>query len=340
MVTYERGLELATGERAPALRGAADMHVGMSELFIEWDDLALAEQHLVASQDLGEHAALAQNPYRWCAAMSHLRLIQGDVDGALALLDEAERRYVSEYYPDVRPIAALRARIWASHGRVADAFDWTRERGLSIEDDLSYLREFEHITLARILTARRLNADAGDSSGAAASLLQRLLAAAEEGGRTRSVIEILTLQALSLDGLGEVPAALAPLSRALALAQPEGYVRIFVDEGPPMAALLEAAAKDGVAVEYVHRLLAAQGRTRSTSAQQALAEPLSRRELDVLRLLATELDGPAIASQLFVGVSTIRSHTKSIYAKLGVNNRRAAVRRSEELGLLSRASSG
>jgi LuxR family maltose regulon positive regulatory protein len=129
------------------------------------------------------------------------------------------------------------------------------------------------------------------------------------------------------------------LARALALAQPEGYVRIFVDDGPPVAALLETAAKNGVAVDYVRRLLAAHGRTRSTSPQQALAEPLSKRELDVLRLLATDLDGPRIASELFVGVSTIRSHTKSIYAKLGVNNRRAAVRRGEELGLLSRASS-
>lgn len=338
MATYERGLELATDKRAPALRGAADMHVGMSELFIEWNDVDRAEQHLVASQDLGEHAALAQNPYRWCAAMSHLRLTQGDVDGALALLDEAERLYVSEYYPDIRAIAALRVRIWASHGRLADAFDWTRERGLSVEDDMSYLREFEHITLARILMARTLNGDTGDSFGAAAGLLQRLLTAAEAGGRTGSVIEILALRALSLHGLGDVPSALVPLARALALAEPEGYVRIFVDEGARMAALLDAAAKNGVAVEYVHRLLAAHRRASSTSVQAALAEPLSRRELDVLRLLATELDGPGIANELFVGVSTIRSHTKSIYAKLGVNNRRAAVRRGEELGLLSRAS--
>lgn len=339
METYARGLALATEERATPLRGAADMHVGMSELFIEWNDLDRAEQHLVESRSLGQHAALAQNPYRWCAAMSRVRLTHGDVDGALALLDEAERLYVSEYYPDVRPVPAVRARIWASHGRLADAIQWARERGLSLDDDVSYLREFEHITLVRILMAQQLKGGTRGSFGAAVGLLGRLLTAAEDAGRIASVIEILALQALSLQARGDVPGALVPLARALALAEPEGYVRIFVDEGDRMAALLDRAEAEGIAVEYVHRLLAAHRGLSSASAQQALAEPLSKRELDVLRLLATELDGPRIANELFVGVSTVRSHTKSIYAKLGVNNRRAAVRRGEALGLLSRASS-
>ena len=168
----------------------------------------------------------------------------------------------------------------------------------------------------------------------ATRLLERLLPAAEEGGRTGRVIEILVLQALAHQALGDIPAALACLERALTLAEPEGYVRVFVDEGPPMASLLRAAAKQGIARDYVRRLLAAVTATEDDSPiEQALIDPLSERELDVLRLLGTELDGPAIARELMVSLNTVRTHTKNIYAKLAVTNRRAAVRRAAELGL-------
>ena len=136
-----------------------------------------------------------------------------------------------------------------------------------------------------------------------------------------------------------MPAALASLERALALAEPEGYVRVFVDEGPPMAALLKLAAKQPRRAGYVRRLLARRRHGRSDSARddQPLIEPLSERELDVLRLLESDLDGPDIARELTVSLTTVRTHTRNIYAKLGVNSRRAAVRRAAELGLLSRA---
>jgi LuxR family transcriptional regulator, maltose regulon positive regulatory protein len=336
---YKRGLRLAT-ERGPSvLRGAADMHVGISGLFFEVGDLDASMQHLITSRELGDQAGLALNPSRWHAAMARIRAAEGDLQGALELLDEAERLYVGEFYPDVRPVAALRARIWLAQGRLAEAMAWASDRGLSVEDDLSYGREFEHITLARLLEAQAEQASAERPSDSAVELLHRLLAAAEQGQRLGSVIEILVLQALGRQRRGSMASALVPLERALALAEPEGYVRTFVDDGAPLAALLDAAAKNGIAVDYVRRLLAAHDRADSTSIKQALAEPLSKRELDVLRLLATELDGPGIAGELFVGVSTVRSHTKSIYAKLGVNSRRAAVRRGEELGLLRRGSS-
>jgi LuxR family maltose regulon positive regulatory protein len=164
--------------------------------------------------------------------------------------------------------------------------------------------------------------------------LERLLRAAEEGGRTGRVLEILVLQALAHQARGDIPVALAALQRALTLAEPEGYVRVFVDEGPPMASLLRAAAKHGIARDYVRRLLAAGTATEDTSPiKQALIDPLSERELDVLRLLGTELDGPAIARELMVSLNTMRTHTKNIYAKLAVTSRRAAVRRAAELGL-------
>jgi LuxR family maltose regulon positive regulatory protein len=282
-------------------------------------------QHLVTSQELGEHTGLPQNPYRWRVAMARITEDRGDLDGTLDLLNEAERLYVGDFFPNVRPVSALKARVWVAQGRLDEALEWTRELGLSVTDDLSYLREFEHITLARVLLARHAIPDA-------MRLLKSLLRAADDGVRTGSVIEILVLQAIGYQIQDNIAAALLPLERALTLAEPDGYLRIFVDEGPAMAALLQVAAKQKTAPEYARRLLAAfalpRNRTRVT---QALLEPLSERELDVLRLLGTDLDGPEIARQLVVSLSTLRTHTRSIYSKLGVNNRRAAVRRAEEL---------
>ena len=126
----------------------------------------------------------------------------GDLDGALDLLDEAERVYVRTPVPEVRPIAAMKARVWVKQGRLTEALDWARERGLSVDDDLSYLREFEHITLARVLIAQYKRDRIDDSIHEAMGLLERLLEAAEEGGRTGSVIEILVLQALAHEAQG------------------------------------------------------------------------------------------------------------------------------------------
>ena len=136
------------------LRGTADMYVGMSEIYRERDDLPAATQYLLRSQELGEHVGLPQNPYRWRVAMARVREAEGDLDGALDLLDEAERLYVSDFFPNVRPVPAMRARMWVAQGKLGEALGWVRERGLSVADDLSYLREFEHITLVRVLLAQ------------------------------------------------------------------------------------------------------------------------------------------------------------------------------------------
>jgi LuxR family maltose regulon positive regulatory protein len=340
MRTYEQALQSASEPGGPVLRGTADMHVGMSEVHRERDDLPGATQQLLRSQELGEHIGLPQNRHRWRVAMARIRQAEGDLGGAIDLLNEAERFYTSDFFPNVRPIPALRARVRVAQGELGEALGWARERGLSVDDDLSYLREFEHITLARVLLARHAAERAERPVHEATRLLERLLRAAEEGQRTGSVIEILVLQALARQARGDVPAALASLQRALTLAEPEGYVRIFVDEGPPMASLLNtfskqgAAAKQGIAPSYVRRLLAAANKTEdSTPASQGLIEPLSERELEVLRLLGTDLGGPEIARELVVSLNTVRTHTKNIYAKLGVNNRRAAVRRAQELDL-------
>ena len=333
MRTYEHALKQSIDDAGSVRRGTADMYVGMSEVHLERDDLPAATQALSRNHELGEHLGFPQNPYRWRVATALIRVVEADLGGALDLLDEAERRYTSDYFPNVRPIAALRARVLVTQGKVGEALGWARERGLTVDDELSYLREFEHITLARVLVARAATDRAEAGVDELASFLERLLRAAEDGGRTRSAIEIRVLQALAHQARGDVPAALASLQPALTLAEPEGYVRVFVDEGAPMTSLLKAAAKQGITPAYLRRLLGAGTAHESRPAQQGLVEPLSERELDVLRLLASDLDGPDIARQLFVSLNTVRSHTKNIYAKLGVNNRRAAVRRAEELGL-------
>ena len=337
MHTYEQALQGAPEQGGLVLRGTADMHVGMSEVYRERDDLPAATRHLLRSQELGEQAGLPQNRYRWRVAMARIRQAEGDPVGALDLLNEAERWYMGDFFPNVRPVPALKARVWIAQGSLGEALGWAREQGLSADDDLSYLREFEHITLARMLLARHQDERAEHSLHQATRLLERLLLAAEEGGRTGRVIEILVLQALTRQRRGDIPAALACLERALTLAEPEGYVRVFIDEGPPMASLLRAAAKQGTAWKYARRLLAAVTETEyNRPVKQALIEPLSERELDVLRLLGTELDGPAIARELMVSLNTMRTHTKNIYTKLAVTNRRAAVRRAQELDLVSR----
>jgi LuxR family maltose regulon positive regulatory protein len=344
MRAYQRGLQLGTEQGEPVVRGTADMHVGMSELERERDDLDAATQHLLRSKELGEHAGFAQNRYRWYVAMARIKEAEGDLSGAANLLDEAQRLSIRDFSPNVRPIGALKARVWLAQGRLAEARDWAREQGLSAQDELSYGREFEHITLARILLARGQRDPAGPSAGEALGLLQRLLEAAEAGERTGSVIEILILLSLAHQAYGDIPAALAALTRALGLAEPEGYVRLFADEGPPMLHLLRAVAARGLLPDYTGTLLAACGAEQQPSAGEAplphplaaqpLVEPLSQRELAVLRLLRTELSGPEIARELVIGLSTVRTYTKSIYSKLDVTSRRAAVKRATELGLI------
>jgi LuxR family maltose regulon positive regulatory protein len=344
MHIYEQALQLAMEQGQPVLRGTADMYVGMSELHREYGDLNAATQNLERSKELGDHIGFPQNPYRWRVAMARIKEAQGDLDGALDLLQEAEHLYVSDLYPNVRPVEALKTRIWVAQGRLGEALGWARERALSAHDDLSYLREFEHITLARVLLARYKNDRAERSLLDAMGLLERLLQAAEAGGRTGNVIEILVVQTLTHHAQGDIPAALMPLQQALTLAELEGYLRIFVNEGPPLVQLLRVAAARGIMPAYTARILAAlEGKQLRRADEpplpislspQPLIEPLSERELEVLRLFKTELSGPEIADKLVIALSTVRTHTKGIYSKLNVNSRREAVMRAAELKLI------
>jgi LuxR family transcriptional regulator, maltose regulon positive regulatory protein len=338
MRTYERALQTADRYSTTLLRGAADMYVGMGEVCREWNDLDGAVRHLQASEALGEHMGLRQNPWRWRVAMAHMREIEGGLDGALDLLNEAERLYVGDFSPDVRPVAAITARMLVRHGRLDEAQALMKERGVSVDDELSYLHEFEHMTLARVLIARYRQEGDERTIRDATGLLDRLLAAADEGGRRGNAIEILILQALAHEARGDLPTALVSLVRALTLAEPKGYVRAFIDEGPPMARLLSEALAHGLMPDATRRLLDAFGVPESPDthieAGHPLPEPLSARELDVLRLIAAGLSNQQIADRLYLALDTVKGHNRRLFARLGVQRRTEAISRARELGLL------
>lgn len=310
-----------------------DLQPGKSELCREEDDLESATRILEADPAPGAHAGVPENRHRWFVAMSRVREAEGDLDAASMLLDRAEQLYLPGYFPDTRSIAAMRTRIWIKQDRLTDATAWATENALCADDDPSYMREFHHITLARLLIARfRSRHDAADIADAG-RLLDRLLAAAEAGGRGGSVNEILVLASLAFEAQGRLLEAMAPLRAALVRAEPEGYVRLFTDEGTPMARLLDEAGRRAILPEYVRRLRRSFA-PATVSTSLTTVEPLSTRELTVLKMLATELSGPQIAGELFVSLNTLRTHTKHIFEKLAVNTRPAAVRRGQEHGLI------
>lgn len=342
--TYEQSLQLATEHGDHVLRGTADLYLRLSELYREQDSVSAAAQYLLKSEALGEQAASPHWQYRLRLAQARIKEIEGDLDDALNLLDEAERRYVPTPVPDVRPIGALRAQVWVAQGKLTEALDWVRARRLSPDDELSYLREFEHVTLARVLIACCRHDQVGCSLHDAVRLLDRLLKAAEEQGRMGSAIKILTLQALAQEAEGSTRRALVPLERALALAEPEGYIRMFVDEGVSMARLLSQAADQGIMPDYIKRLLAAvesrkpvypgEAPLHPTRSAQPLIEPLSQRELEVLRLIDQGLSNREIGERLFLALSTVKGHNRVLFDKLQVQRRTEALARARELGLL------
>ncbi|MEZ4707846.1 MAG: LuxR C-terminal-related transcriptional regulator [Caldilineaceae bacterium] len=346
--TYRQSLALAAEHSELIRRGAADLYTGLSELACERDDLESAATHLQKSAELGEKSPLPRWRYRWLLAQAHLKQAQGELAAALMLFDEAERAYVRGPVPDVRSIGAMKARIWVRQGKLDVAAMWAQNAGLDTDDELSYLREFEHITLTRLRLAQYRSHAEASLITEAIELLTRLLAAAEQNGRMGSVIEILLLLALAHEAQGDLSSALEPLARALALAEPEGYFRLFVDEGPPMARLLHEAAAQAIRPGYVARLLAAltgeaqkveqhprsQVVSTPAPANQPLIEPLSDRELEVLHLIAQGLTNRAIADRLFIALSTVKGHNRVIFGKLQVNRRTEAVARARELGLV------
>ncbi len=270
-----RALSVAEALGMPAARATADLHVQLAELDADAGDTASAEGHLLAAQPLAAYEPAGESRYRWFTAAARLAAAEGDHPRAMALLDEADEHYQAGYYPNVRPIAAMRARVWIASGDLEKAVDWAVDSGVSASDEVSYLKEYEHLTVARLLLEQHLRGS--DAYDEVVRLLSRLQEAAERQQRQGSLADIRSMLALTLDGGAGT-------------------------DIPP-------------------------GPTSSASA-------LTGRELEVLRLLDSELTAPQIARQLFVSHNTLRTHTKHIFTKLEVTTRRAAVARGRERGLI------
>ncbi|MGH3458770.1 LuxR C-terminal-related transcriptional regulator [Aeromicrobium sp.] len=325
----EHALLTATESDVPHMRATADLHVALAELDRELDDLISAEAHLETARVLGERTSITENRHRWFVAMAQVRATGGDHETATRLLDQAESLYRRGFYPEVRPVAAVKARLQIAAGDMTSAHVWADHSGIDVGDDPDYLHEYEHLTLARLLLAQK-------NCIAVLDLLERLNKAANDAGREGSVLEIRVLQALAHHAADDLASALGTLQRALDDApEPESHVRLYLDEGPSMIALLRHAADAGdTAGEHARRLLERAAQAEVPEPQQALVNPLSKRELEVLRLLDSELTGPEIARELYVTLNTLRTHTKRIFTKLDATTRAAAVLRAREHGLL------
>lgn len=334
--TYQQALRLADEAGADAQAITAHHQLGLALLYHETGHAAAFAAHWQRAEELGQRTTLVDWPYRWRLAQARVKQADGDFDAALELLAEAQRVYVKNPVPMLRPIDALKAQIYLKQGRVGKAQAWAQARALDVDGELSYLTEFDYLTLARVLIAT-------DRAAHALRLLDRLLLAAETGQRTGSVIAILIVQALARQAHGNSPAALAALERALTLAEPEGYIRVFVDEGEQLRWLLadgrllirEKSADDHKPIEYVDKLLAAfPPTTVAQSAAPARLDALSPRELEVLRLIEQGLSNQEIADRLFLALSTVKGYTRTLFEKLHVQRRTEAIIRARELGVL------
>lgn len=314
---------------------------GLGELAYEWNDLDRAEYLLEQGREaLRSSLTLAADAItQGYAILARLYEVRNKHTHALALMEEfvqlAEtRQFAPAQLASARAVHALLALM---QDDVMEAARWADASGLSATDDLSYPREQEYLIFVRVRIAQGRLHPAGPFLAEALQLLTRLREDAEANARMGSILEILVLQALAFSATSAQKAqAQHVLERALQLGQQEGYIRLFVDEGAPMAALLREASTRDIAPDYVVHLLSAFGEQpmRASSRAVPLIEPLTERELAVFRLLVQGYSNAEIARELIITVGTVKRHLNSIYGKLGVQSRAQAIARAQALHVL------
>ncbi len=346
MAIFQDALRYATapGGKETAVAGFANIKIG--DVLREWNNLEAARPHLERGVEqcaqLGQADVLADG----YVALARLQIAVGEPENARqALLKAMQVTGQTKVDPFVQCwLDDCRLRLWLSTGDLNATIQWAKSSGLSPDGELSYHYDLHHINLARVMVARARQSPGLPDLGEALKLLERILMAAEKGGWIQEEIKVLVLQTLAYHASGQDSEALARLERALTLAEPGGFVRIFVDEGEELCAVLvDLRTKLGKSrpalAAYIKRLLEGfhgnekPGAPPLSEAQLAAEEALTKRELEVLRLLATSLSTTEMAQKLFVAPSTVRTHIKNIYSKLSVNRRMEAVQRAKELGL-------
>jgi LuxR family maltose regulon positive regulatory protein len=313
--------------REPPMSGL--IHAELGKLLYEQNDLEAALGHLQEGIMVAKQWGFLEAFVPGYIGLARLRSTQGDWEGAFAALDELAELGAGNPAMVMPAVDSLRAYLWVSQEKVDTANHWAKNAGLDLKGEIEFHRIGEWMVFARVLIACHAYSEAID-------LLTRMVDAAEAGGWFGRQIEMRVLLAIAHQKRGDNNQAMIALEQALLSAEPEGYVRVFVDEGYPMQTLLREAENQGIAPVYAPSLLAAfetdHIQVEPTSVPSPV-EPLSERELEVLRLLKTELSGPEIADEMVIALSTLRTHTQNIYSKLGVSSRRAAVRKAEELNL-------
>lgn len=320
------------------------VYAKIGEVLREQNDLQSAEDHLSTAVELsdGKLAIISGKAY---LTLGQVKQARGDASGARSALEQAVQAVRGWETPEiVADMAAHRARLSLVQDDLPAAIRWVHQSGIRASKQPTYLHEFELLTLARVLIAQGRAQRDEQIFHEAQELLARLLSTAKAGERMGRIIEISILRALALSLTpvsgteeGDSDEALAVLERALVLAEPQGYVRMFVDEGEPMARLLYEAAARGIASEYAGRLLAVfpdPASARSPRREVELVEPLSPREVEVLALISEGHSNRKIAAELHLSLNTVKVHCSHIYGKLGVNSRTQAVAKARMVGIL------
>jgi LuxR family maltose regulon positive regulatory protein len=333
----QQRVDLARQEGVSQMVVVGWLHAIWGEVLAEFNDLDAAEDIARKGVDLAENHGDIGFLSKCYLCLIRILYSKQNIPAVIEIIDKLDHLSTVSDLPPLIPgmIVAWNVRVWLAEGKLETASLWTKERGFGADFNPSYEDEAETISSARILIAQGY-------ANEATSLLQKVIDITAEGGRLSTMIESLVLQALAFQARNDMDQAMAALERALISAERDGFVRIFVDEGPPMAQLLYEALSRGIAPDYVSKLLTAftSDETEQTSitpprsSVSRLVEALSEREIEVLKLVAEGLTNKEIASRLYLSLNTIKVHTRNIYGKIGVRNRTQAVTKAKSLGIL------
>ena len=331
----QRVLGLIDSSELKSPMGTGDLFRELAVIHCERGKLIEATRYLEEAKRCAGGDTLPDWHRRILLSSARIEEAKGDDGVALDLLDEAERMSIRTPLPIVQAIKALRARIFLRQGEINDALRWARSLDIDADGPSEYVHEFEYAVYARVISEESRRSGKASNPTRSLELLSALAQNAEQAGRTIDLLEVLVATVLVQAGHGHTEDALVVLRRALSLAEPIGLTTVFTIEGEEMARLLNQILKRPPRDSFEDRLAAMIQKDAPDDAPGlTIADPLSDRELDVLRLLDSELSGPEIARNLFISLNTLRTHTKHIYAKLAATNRRAALRRARELRYL------
>jgi len=322
------------------------LHIGLAELMFQWNDLEAAEQQATLGIKLGEQEQESSALTGGYLVLAQIEQARGNSVAALECLQQAKyfaQRYAGPRYLTTQ-VAIVQARLWLERGNLRAVANWVQAQDLtlsSLPESVPYLVEGEYLVAARLLLAQWRHTGAEmllpieSPLSVALELLTSIYASAKNTNRAERMLETLILQALVQQALDLDKKALTTLEDALILAEPEGYIRLFVDEGQPLAELLRRTKIQSITPNYVSKILAALKPVQpSAPGLQPLLDPLSERELEILQMIATGMSNKELAKALVVTVGTVKWHLNNIYSKLGVRSRTQAVAKARELGLL------